>query len=94
MLRQFLYIGLLLSGLLLASSFAETAAACPMCRDAAETSDALPRAYMYSILFMLSVPATLLAGFGIGFYRLSQSGQAEDAETYSDDSDSDVFAGS
>jgi hypothetical protein len=34
---------------------------------------------MYSILFMLGVPATVLAGFGVGFYRLSKSNAPLDA---------------
>jgi hypothetical protein len=48
--------------------------ACPMCQIANESkaSDVLPRAYMYSILFMLAVPTSLATGFGIGFYRLSK----------------------
>ena len=51
--------------------------ACPMCQIANESnaSDVLPRAYMYSILFMLGVPTTLAAGYGIGFYRLSKQQQ-------------------
>ena len=45
-----------------------------MCQFANESkaNDALPRAYMYSILFMLAVPTSLATGFGIGFYRLSK----------------------
>lgn len=57
--------------------------ACPMCKLANEDApatdangmpidvNARPRAYMYSILFMLSMPATLLTGFGIAFYRMT-----------------------
>jgi hypothetical protein len=48
------------------------AMACPMCKQANEQDEATPRAFMYSILFMLAVPATLFTGFGIGFYRLSK----------------------
>ena len=44
-------------------------------------TNARPRAYMYSILFMLSMPATLTAGFGFGFYRLWKKGQAQGGET-------------
>ena len=50
----------------------ERAEACPMCRQANQTDSARPRAYMYSILFMLAVPATVATGFGVGFYRLSK----------------------
>lgn len=51
-------------------------AACPMCKNANEEVDSRPRAYMYSILFMLAVPATVFTGFGIGMYRLSKREQA------------------
>jgi hypothetical protein len=61
-----------------------TVAACPMCKVANEDAPAVgpdglpydtnarPRAYMYSILFMLSMPALLLSGFGIAFYRMTR----------------------
>ena len=75
---------------LVACSFAPalpTAHACPMCKLANEEGSstgceqqaiqhARPRAYMYSILFMLSMPATLLGGFSLGFYRLHRKQQA------------------
>jgi hypothetical protein len=56
---------------------ASSAHACPMCKVALEEdpnpeAKARPKAYMYSILFMLSMPATLLTAFGISFYRLSR----------------------
>jgi hypothetical protein len=70
-----------------------TATACPMCKLANEEGSgagtdceeaavqaARPRAYMYSILFMLSMPATLLTGFGIAFYRLHRQQQAHLAD--------------
>lgn len=73
------------------------AMACPMCKVAQEDATdpavaARPKAYMYSILFMLSMPATLLAGFGIAFYRLSRQQQllndaAQFAEEMGPDSD-------
>lgn len=40
--------------------------ACPMCKMALETDDPQPRAYMYSILFMLGMIGSLFAGM-IGF---------------------------
>ena len=49
-----------------------SAHACPSCKAANETNPQLPKAYMYSILFMLGVPVTMVTGFGIGFYRLSK----------------------
>jgi hypothetical protein len=72
---------LILAAVLALSTFVcgTPARACPMCQVANESGepgedcavrDARPRAYMYSILFMLAMPATLLTGFGFGFYRL------------------------
>lgn len=58
-----------------------SAPACPMCKLANESKQATeeenlrPRAYMYSILFMLSMPASLTAGFSLAFYRLWKKGQ-------------------
>ena len=40
--------------------------ACPMCKYALETDDLRPRAYMYSILFMLGAMAAVVGGL-IGF---------------------------
>ena len=48
------------------------AEACPMCKTAAEADDRLPRAFFASILFMMGVPFTLAAGFGVAFWRLSK----------------------
>ena len=43
---------------------------------ATEAENARPKAYMYSILFMLSMPATIFTGFSLGFYRLWRQQQA------------------
>jgi hypothetical protein len=51
--------------------------ACPGCKNANETDSLRPRAYMYSILFMLAMPATVFAGFGLAFYRLSKRAELE-----------------
>jgi hypothetical protein len=65
-----------LMAVLVAGPMAGPASACPMCKyaneadQASEAENLRPRAYMYSILFMLSMPATLLTGFSLGFYRL------------------------
>ncbi len=58
-------------------SLPSTAVACPSCKNANETDDLRPRAYMYSILFMLGMPATVFTGFGIAFYRLSKRAALE-----------------
>lgn len=83
MMRHLLSIAVLVTGFVLAGPAAQFASACPLCKEANETNPALPRAYMYSILFMLGVPATVLAGFGIGFYRLSRTAnKAADAVAF------------
>lgn len=46
--------------------------ACPGCKNANETDSRRPTAYMYSILFMLGMPATIFSCFGIAFYRMSR----------------------
>ena len=62
-----------------------SASACPMCQVANENApesavnNARPRAYMYSILFMLAMPASLMTGFSVGFYRLWKKQQMLDA---------------
>jgi hypothetical protein len=62
----------IVAGIVLCLTAANTASACPMCKLANESDSRLPRAYMYSILFMLGMPATVLSGFSIGFWRLSR----------------------
>lgn len=90
---------LLLSFAVIGALLAVTPAvqACPMCKLANEegsdpqgaaVANARPKAYMYSILFMLSMPATLTGAFGLTFYRLHKRQQAElmlaDAEIAAD----------
>jgi len=48
--------------------------ACPLCKAANEADqngepNTKPMAYMYSILFMLAMPATLLGSYGLIFWR-------------------------
>jgi hypothetical protein len=67
--------------LLLCVAMAAPASACPMCKLASESSSRQPRAYMYSILFMMGMPMMLTSGFGIAFYRLSrQAARMQQAE--------------
>lgn len=47
-----------------------TARACPMCAEANKADKNRPKAYMYSIIFMISMPALIFTGFGVGLYRL------------------------
>jgi len=56
---------------------APQAAACPNCKAANETDDLRPRAYMYSILFMLGMPVAIFGGFSLGFWRLTQKTRLE-----------------
>ncbi len=64
--------------LLIGAMGATPAHACPMCKYANENNQqseaemARPRAYMYSILFMIAMPMTLVTGYGLAFYRLSK----------------------
>jgi hypothetical protein len=60
------------AGLLVCLATAAPASACPMCKLAAESDARLPKAYMYSILFMMGMPAAVSTGFGVGFWRLSR----------------------
>ncbi len=51
-------------------SGAEPLFACPFCREALAAKDnRIPMAYMYSILFMLGMPPTVLGGIGFAIYR-------------------------
>jgi len=88
-MRRALFASLVVFAAFTAAPALPSAEACPMCKLANESgqdetcgiTNARPRAYMYSILFMLSMPATLTAGFGFGFYRLWKKGQAQGGET-------------
>lgn len=62
--------------LLSSSALISQADACPMCKQLNETDDNKPRAYMYSIAFMLTMPALLFSGFGIAFYKMNRREQA------------------
>jgi len=79
-MKRLLILTALLGGLFAAGPMVTSVDACPMCKYAneggAEDSEGAmteanrrPQAYMYSILFMISMPATLLAGFSFSFYR-------------------------
>lgn len=59
-----------------APSVVNVASACPMCKQLNEADDKKPRAYMYSITFMLTMPAIMFSCFGVAFYRMNQREQA------------------
>ena len=56
------------------------ASACPNCKFANESESNRPKAYMYSILFMIGMPATIFTGFGLSFYRLVKKAEREALE--------------
>jgi hypothetical protein len=65
------------------------AQACPMCKIAQEDATdpavaARPKAYMYSILFMLSMPATLFGIFSVAFYRMASKQRSMNETLFSD----------
>lgn len=73
-------------------TFAETALACPTCKEnlAGDPEAAnIVRGYFYSILFMLSMPPLILSGLSLYFYyevRKARALQAKAAaEGYSED---------
>ena len=73
-MRKMFIAGILGSAALLGPSI-KSAQACPMCAEANKVDENRPKAYMYSILFMMSMPAIVLTGFGIGLYRLHRKHQ-------------------
>ena len=89
-------ISKLVAAVVISLAMAAPVSACPMCKLAAESSLRQPRAYMFSILFMMGMPMMLTTGFGIAFYRLSRQAErmrqeeaerlaAENEEAPSDD---------
>ena len=81
----------------LVSGSVQQASACPMCKAANEEDDAKPRAYMYSILFMLVVPGTMVGGMAAGLAAvnrresasLAENGLTDDAMASSDSPEED-----
>jgi hypothetical protein len=73
-MRRHICIALFLLAAIVATFDFQPSTACPMCAAAneSEQTDAQPRAYMYSILFMLAMPVTISTVFGVSFYRLSR----------------------
>ena len=53
------------------------ASACPNCKAANETDDLKPKAYMYSILFMIGMPATIFTGFSLSFWRMTRKAEQQ-----------------
>ncbi|WP_166821587.1 hypothetical protein [Thalassoroseus pseudoceratinae] len=74
-MSRFLRSLMLASAILL--STVGSASACPMCKEANKKDSKLPQAYMYSILFMMSMPVLVFTGFGVTLYRLHRNAQAD-----------------
>jgi LytS/YehU family sensor histidine kinase len=82
------WISRLVVAVVVSLAMAAPVSACPMCKLATESASRQPRAYMYSILFMMSMPMMLTTGFGIAFYRLSRQAnrlRQEEAEGFTGD---------
>ncbi len=69
-MRKFFVKRLVVAGLAICSLslLVGTAHACPMCSQSIAEEDLLPHAYMYSILFMLTMPAMVFGGIGSVIY--------------------------
>jgi uncharacterized membrane protein YadS len=78
--KRLIVAGLAICGL---SVVAATAHACPMCSQSIAEEDLLPHAYMYSILFMLTMPAMVFGGIGSVIYFKFRKFSAHQAATES-----------
>jgi len=81
MLKRFTFIRSCLLATVVLSLFSapfamSDASACPMCKQLNDTDDKKPRAYMYSITFMLTMPAIIFSCFGVAFFRMNQREEA------------------
>ncbi len=76
MLRRLLLSMSLLLGVGLFTPVTQPAQACPMCKIANEQDSLLPKAYMYSILFMMGMIFSLAGGVAFCVYSLSRKENA------------------
>ena len=72
MLRKVSLASLLAVGFLAFEPALVPVHACPSCKTANATDSRLPMAYQFSILFMLTVPALMVTGLGVGLYRMNK----------------------
>ena len=56
----------------MAGPASQSVLACPMCRAANETDDPQPRAYMYSILFMMGTVTCVFGAVTVVLYKVGQ----------------------
>ena len=80
MTRKMLLLAVLVLGIGIFGPVAQPAQACPMCKIANEQDALLPKAYMYSILFMMGMMFSLGGGVGVGMYFLGRKENAAIAE--------------
>jgi hypothetical protein len=80
-----LLLAIVLTAALISGPAATPVLACPMCAEANKADENRPKAYMYSILFMMSMPAIIFTGFGIGLYRLHRKHAAVETDPFEDD---------
>ena len=72
MTRKVLLLAALVFGVGMFVPVVQSAQACPMCKIANEQDSLLPRAYMYSILFMMGMIFSLAGGVAFCVYSLSR----------------------
>ncbi len=80
MIRRYLAKTAMLVAFTAALGLGSEAMACPNCKFANESESNRPKAYMYSILFMIGMPATIFTGFGVSFYRMTKKAELEALE--------------
>ena len=91
MLRRIVLAVVLLLGAV--GPLAQSAQACPMCKIANEQDSLLPKAYMYSILFMMGMIFTIGGGIGYGMYLLGRKENAAIEGWEQGEADADSNAG-
>lgn len=95
-MSRFIAATVVLLALVGSDTFVSSALGCPMCSQANESAEGpgqtptgeanvRPKAYMYSILFMMGMPPMILGGFGFAFWRMTRSA-AEQAALQADES--------
>lgn len=76
MTRKLLLLAALALGIGMFDPVVQSAQACPMCKIANEQDSLLPKAYMYSILFMMGMMFSLGGGVAFCVYHLSRKENA------------------
>lgn len=76
MTRKMLLLTALILGIGMFGPVTQPVQACPMCKIANEQDSLLPRAYMYSILFMMGMMFSLGGGVAFCVYHLSRKENA------------------